>query len=81
MITGTITVDTSDTSDFVAGSSYPITIDDSQVEVSVVTTTVASVTALPVEEVITQSDTPDSSSTPPDSIGGNDQPVEVVETA
>ena len=81
MISGTITVESSDNASFVAGTTYPITIDDSQVDVSVVTTSVVSVTGEAASDTTTQEGTPDTSGNDDGTGGQNDQPVEASVSA
>lgn len=69
MITGSFTVTASDNGSLVVGQSYPLSIDDSSVDVLLTTTTQVAVTAIPVS--VTTPD-PTSATTGGDSPDGGD---------
>lgn len=72
MLSGTFTVETSDNSALVVGESYPLTIDDSVVDVSLVTTSVVTIGAIPTDTSSTPTSTPTDASA-----GGSDSPNEI----
>lgn len=73
MITGTFTVETSDNAALPIGASVPLSIDNSVVDVEIVTTSTVTVTAIPT-------DTSSTSDTPPTEVGTTtaDTPNEIA---
>jgi hypothetical protein len=68
VITGTFTVETSDDATLVVGESYPLSIDDTTVDLSVVTTSVITATG------ITQAAPSSDGTTAPTDAAGGEQP-------